>query len=184
MHNDLAVAVNATDHVRGGEHAPVVVVEYGDFQCPHCRAAEPLVRALLEEFDQRVRLVFRHFPLEEVHQYALLAAQAAEAAGAQGKFWEMHDQLLEHQPRLDLNHLKRYAESLGLDMASFIAELDDEVYLQRVREHQQGALASGVQGTPTFFVNGRLYRPAESRRSLADEVGAAWSHAHRPAGAR
>ena len=122
MHKDLAVPVDATDHVRGGPHAPVTVVEYGDFQCPHCRAAEPVVRALLEQFDQRAQLVFRHFPLEQAHEYALIAAQAAEAAGAQGKFWEMHDLLLEHQPRFDMNHLKRYADSLGLDTATFVAE--------------------------------------------------------------
>jgi protein-disulfide isomerase len=178
MRDELTVPVNATDHIRGAEHAPVTLIEYGDFQCPHCLAAEPAVRALLERFDERVRLVYRHFPLEQVHGDAMRAAQAAEAAGAQGRFWQMHDLLFAHQSHLDFDHLRRYAETIGLDMARFIAEMDDEIYLQRVREHQAGGQASGVDGTPGFFINGRAWRGGE-QGSLVDRIESAL-HAARP----
>ena len=180
MHDELTVPVNANDHIRGAEHAPVTLIEYGDFQCPHCLAAEPMVRQLLEAFDGRVRLAFRHFPLEQVHDHAMLAAQASEAAGAQGKFWQMHDLLFEHQPHFDLRRLREYAQSIGVDMARFVAEMDDEIYLQRVREHQASGLGSGVAGTPTFFVNGRVYR-GEEAGSLADRIAGALhaARAHR-----
>src|SRR5579862_3148561 len=114
---DLALPVTAADHSLGPEHAPVVLVEYGDFECPLCKQAAPTVRMLLERFAGRVRLVFRHFPLEEAHPHALAAAEAAECAGGQGKFWEMHDLLFAHQEHLKLAHLHSYAEQLRLDMA-------------------------------------------------------------------
>src|SRR5882672_5867409 len=132
---ELALPVTATDHTLGPDHAPVTVVEYGDFECPHCKQATGTVKLMLARFDQRVRFAYRHFPLEDVHPHALLAAEAAECAGAQGKFWEMHELLFAHQDHLKLNHLKGYAEQLGLDMALYTSEMDDHVYLQRVREH-------------------------------------------------
>jgi protein-disulfide isomerase len=132
------------------------LVEYGDFECPSCKQAAGAVKLLLARFEQRVRFVFRHFPLEEVHPHALRAAEVAECAGAQGKFWQMHDLLFDKQQSLGPPHLHDYAQSLDLDMARFTAELDDEIYLQRVREHQQSGNASGVRSAPTFFLNGRI----------------------------
>jgi protein-disulfide isomerase len=177
---ELAVPVGAVDHVIGAPHAVATVVEYGDFECPNCKQAQPAVKMLLERFAGRVRFVFRHFPLEEVHPHALAAAQAAESAGGQGKFWEMHDLLFANQEHLALEHLGRYAAQLGLDMARYTAEMDDRVYLQRVREQLQGGIASGVRATPTFFVNGRIEDVSFGLRSLFDAV-AAILHPHRGA---
>ena len=170
---ELTVAVGATDHSRGPDHAPVTVVEYGDFECPNCRQAQSAVKLLLERFTQRVRFVFRHFPLEDVHPHALAAAQAAECAAGQGQFWPMHDLLFANQAHLSAKDLRRYAEQLGLDLARFTAEMDDAVYLQRVREHLQSGVASGVRGTPGFFVNGRILDVSFGLRALFDSVEAA-----------
>ena len=170
---ELAVAVSAVDHMLGGAHAPVTVVEYGDFECPNCKQAAPTVKLLLSRFADRVRLVYRHFPLEEVHPHALLAAQAAEAAGGQGAFWGMHDLLFENQHRLKLRQLRGYAERLELDMARYDAEMGDEVYLQRVREHVEGGNRSGVRATPTFFINGTIHDISFGLRLLVDGVEAA-----------
>jgi len=178
----LVDPVSRVDHALGPEHAPVTVVEYGDFECPHCKQASGTVRLMLARFEQRVRFVFRHFPLEGVHPHALLAAQAAECAGAQGQFWPMHDMLFENQPHLKLSQIQEYARRLGLDMARFTAEMDDEVYLQRVREHLQGGDASGVRATPTFFVNDQIVDVSYGLHALIDAVDAALRHAHAAAG--
>src|ERR1044072_1112485 len=114
---ELTAPVNAVDHTLGPDHAPVTLVEYGDFECPNCKQAAPAVKLLLERFNERVRFVWRNFPLEDVHPHALLAAEAAECAGAQGKFWEMHELLFANQEHLKLKNLHGYAEQLGLDMA-------------------------------------------------------------------
>jgi len=166
----LSADVGPTDHVLGPDHAPVTIVEYGDLECPNCRQAAPAVRLLLKSFENQVRFAFRHFPLEGVHPHAELAAEAAECAGEQGKFWEMHDLLLENQQHLKVQHLRGYAERLQLEMARFTAQLDDHVYLQRVREHQQSGRESGVHATPTFFVNGRLQDVSFGLKSLRDAV--------------
>ena len=152
----LAVPVDRTDHVLGPEAARVVVVEYGDFECPNCRQAYPAVKLLLRHFEHRVRFAFRHFPLTEVHPHAQLAAEAAEAAGGQHKFWPMHDLLFEQQLHLKPKDLRRYAGELELDLERFDYELNDQVYRQRVNEHIEGARRSGVRSTPTFFVDGAL----------------------------
>jgi protein-disulfide isomerase len=170
---ELTVPIQATDHTLGPDHAPVIVVEYGDFECPSCKQAAPAVKLLLERFDQQVRFAYRHFPLEDVHPHALLAAEAAECAGAQGKFWEMHDLLFAHQDHLKLKQLHGYAEQLGLDMALYTAEMDEHVYLQRIREHIDSALASGVRGTPGMFVNGKIQDVSFGLRALFDAVEAA-----------
>jgi protein-disulfide isomerase len=170
---DLAVPLRPTDHVLGPEHAPVVVVEYGDFQCPTCKQAAPAARMLLERYANRVRLVFRHFPLEEAHPQALAAAEAAECAAEQGRFWEMHDLLFANQDRLLPKHLRGYAERLTLDLAQFTAEMEDHVYLQRVREHQDSGRRSRVRGTPGFFVNGVIQDVSFGFERLFDAVGAA-----------
>ena len=169
---ELTVPVGATDHVTGAPHAVATVLEYGDFECPNCWQAQPAVKLLLERFAGRVRFVFRHFPLAEVHPHALAAAQAAESAGGQGKFWQMHDLLFENQAHLKAKDLHGYAERLGLDIARYTAELDDEIYLQRVREQLQGGLDSGVRGTPTFFINGRIEDVSFGLRALFDAVSA------------
>jgi protein-disulfide isomerase len=170
---ELTVPVNASDHVHGAAHAAVTVVEYGDFECPNCKQAAPAVKMLLEHFKGRIRFAFRHFPLEEVHPHALRAAEAAECAGAQDKFWPMHDLLFDNQPHLKPPQLRGYAERLQLDMSRYDIEMDDEVYLQRVREHIQSGRGSGVRATPTFFVNGRIKDVSFGMRSLFDAVEAA-----------
>jgi protein-disulfide isomerase len=174
----LTPPVQGYDHMRGPAHAAVTVVEFGDFECPNCKQAAPAVKLLLERFEERVRFVFRHFPLEEVHPHALKAALAAEAAGAQGKFWQMHDLLFENQTHLKPQHLHSYAEQLGLDMARYTAETDDEIYLQRVREHMDSAHKSGARGTPTFFVNGHLQDVSFGIRALFDAVERTLKHHH------
>jgi protein-disulfide isomerase len=164
------------DHTQGPDHAGVTVVEFGDFECPNCKQAAPAVKLLLERFDERVRFAFRHFPLAEVHPHAMMAAQAAETASGQGKFWQMHDLLFENQTHLKAQHLHSYAERLGLDMARYTAEMDDEIYLQRVREHMDSGRQSGVRGTPCFFVNGRILDVSFGMRALFDAVEAALKH--------
>lgn len=166
----LSVPLSAVDHVLGPEHAPVTVVEYGDFECPNCKQAAPAVKLLLERFAEQVRFAFRHYPLEEVHPHALLAALAAECAGAQGQFWPMYDLLFENQLHLKSNNLRSYAERLPIDMVRYTAEMDDQVYLQRIREHQRSARDSGVRGTPTFFINGRIHDVSFGMHSLFDAV--------------
>lgn len=151
---DLTDPVNTTDHVLGSPSAPVTVVEYGDFECPVCKQAAPTGRLLLERFAGSVLFVFRHFPQEAVHPHALQAAEAAECAGGQGKFWEMHDVMFANQDHLKPKDLRSYAERLGLDLARFTAEMDDEVYRQRVREQVEGGRRSHLKATPGFFVNG------------------------------
>lgn len=174
----LTKPVWAGDHVAGPDHAPVTVLEYGDFQCPSCKAAEPAVRQLRELHRDRLRFAWRHFPLEHAHPHALLAAEAAEAAAGQGRFWEMHDLLLEHSPALARRDLDRYAAQLGLDHARVTAELDDHIYLQRVREHQASGTASHLRATPSFFVNGVLVDVSGGMRDLHTAVEHAL-HAHR-----
>jgi protein-disulfide isomerase len=173
-HNfELAVPVSRIDHALGPEHAAATVVEYGDFECPNCKQAAPAVKLLLKHFAGNVRVVFRHFPLQEVHPHALHAAQAAEAAGGQGKFWPMHDLLFEHQDHLKLPQLRSYAEQLELDMTRYSTEMDEEVYLQRVREHIASGDQSGVRATPTFFVDGILRDVSYGLQALFDAVQAA-----------
>jgi protein-disulfide isomerase len=167
---ELSEPVSAVDHLLGPPHAPVTIVEYGDFECPNCKQAAPAVKLLLAHFTERVRFVYRHFPVEEVHPRALAAAEAAECAGAQGKFWQMHDLLFDNQRHLKPQQLLGYAESLELDMTRFRADTDSHLYLQRIREHQQSGRDSGVQGTPAFFVNGRIQDVSFAMQELFDAV--------------
>ena len=131
------------------------------------------MKLMLARFDEKVRLAFRHFPQEGVHPHALRAAEAAECAGGQGKFWSMYDLLFANQQHLKQPQLFEYAKRLGLDMPRFTAEMDDEIYLQRIREHQRSGDASGVRATPTFFVNGRLVDVSYGLHALLDAVDAA-----------
>ncbi|HET9416707.1 MAG TPA: Na+/H+ antiporter NhaA [Candidatus Limnocylindria bacterium] len=156
------------DHVRGAPDAPVTLVEYGDYECPHCARAAPTVKALLKEFDGQVRFVFRHLPLIDVHPNAALAAQAAEAAAAQGSFWPMHDLLFAHQDALQITDLVRYAESLGLDTGRFEDDLRDGKFGPRVAQDVNSAEEAGVAGTPTFFINEVLHHGGYDRASLEE----------------
>jgi protein-disulfide isomerase len=153
----LTPPVGPDDHVIGPPDASVTLVEYGDFECPYCGQAHPIVKAVLQEMGDELRFAFRHFPLAEAHPHAELAAEAAEAAGAQGSFWEMHDMLFEHQQALDEPDLVRYAAVLGLDGGRFIRELAAHVYAPEVRDDFRSGVRSGVNGTPTFFINGVRY---------------------------
>jgi protein-disulfide isomerase len=151
----LARPVDERDHRLGPADAPVQLVEYGDYQCPFCAEALPGVKAILERYGDRVLFVFRHFPLVSQHQRAWHAALAAEAAGAQDRFWPMHDHLLGHQHDLSDEELRTHARALGLDMAAYERDLRDAALAERVRADALSGLHSGVLGTPTFFVNGR-----------------------------
>jgi protein-disulfide isomerase len=153
----LTLAVSERDHIKGPASAPVTLLEYGDYECPHCGAAYPVVEALNEELRDTLRFAYRHFPLSEVHPHAQLAAESAEAAGAQGKFWAMHDALFMHQDALDGQSLILYATAIGLDRQAFIRELTAHTHAARVREDFMSGVRSGVNGTPTFFINGLRY---------------------------
>lgn len=152
--NPLLVPDPATDHILGPADARVTLLEYGDFECPSCAQAAPAVKIMRSRFGRQVRFVFRHFPLREVHPHAELAAEAAEAAGAQGKFWPFHDLLFTHQHRLGEAHLRDHAQQVGLDMARYENEMRDHVYLQRVQEQMQAADQLRVRATPSFYLNG------------------------------
>jgi Na+/H+ antiporter NhaA len=174
---DLYIDVDpGRDHVRGPVEAPVTVVEYGDFECPYCGQAEPVVRELLGEFGD-VAYVWRHLPLSDVHPNAQLAAEAAEAAADQGAFWEMHDLLLGNQDALGPDDLVGYAERLGLDLDRFTTALGEHAGAGRVAEDVDSADLSGVSGTPTFFVNGRRHYGAYDIATLSDAVRAAGARA-------
>ena len=151
----LAVPVDEDrDHIQGPADAPVTLVEYGDYECPYCGAAYPIVKELQGRMGERLRFVFRNFPITTSHPHAELAAEAAEAAAAQSGFWEMHDLLYENQRRLTDQDLHAYAEQLGLDLDLFDRELAEHVHAPRVREDFMSGVRSGVNGTPSFYVNG------------------------------
>jgi protein-disulfide isomerase len=153
----LTPPVSQRDHILGPSRAPLTLVEYGDFECPHCGAAYPVVKEIRDTLGDRLQFVYRHFPLTQVHPHAELAAEAAEAAGAQERFWEMHDLLFENQQSLDDRNLLLLAESLDLDMERFTSELLEHAHHARVREDFMSGVRSGVNGTPTFFINGLRY---------------------------
>ena len=167
----------ARDHIRGGEDAPVTLVEYGDYECPYCGQAEVVMRELLVSFDDDLRYVWRHLPLNDVHPDAQLAAEAAEAAGAQDAFWEMHDRLLDHQDELTPGDLGSHAEALGLDIDRFWDELRRRRHAGRVEEDVASADASGVAGTPSFFINGKRHTGAYDVDTLTAAVRAARARA-------
>lgn len=149
----LTLPVGPRDHAQGPADALVTLVEYGDYECPHCGRAYPIVKEVQRRLGSRLRFVFRNFPLSESHPHAQHAAEAAEGAGAHGRFWEMHDMLFEHQRALLDRHLVGYAASLGLDPTTFEQELLAHVHKARVREDFMSGVRSGVNGTPTFFID-------------------------------
>ncbi len=177
---DLAEDVDSDrDHVRGPEDAPVTLVEYGDFECPYCGRAEGVIRELLAQAGSDVRYVWRHLPLSDVHPSAQLAAEAAEAAAAEDKFWEMYDLLLAHQGELLPDDLTGYAEQIGIDRDRFADALRRREYASRVSEDVASADESGVSGTPTFFINGRRHYGAYDIAALTEAVRAAKNRARR-----
>lgn len=154
----------------GSPHAPVTLLEYGDFQCPGCRQAQPVLEGLLAARPAAFRLVFRHFPLTTIHPRAELAAEAAESAGTQGKFWEMHDLLFLNQARLAVDDLRHYANALALDLARFERELAKGVHLAKVKQDFRLGIQDGVNGTPTIFINGVRYDGPRDQHSILAAV--------------
>jgi protein-disulfide isomerase len=173
MSSKLKPAVGANDHVQGPANAPVTMVEYGDYECPYCGEAYPIVKALQKRLGEQMRFVFRNFPLAEAHPHAEHAAEAAEAAGAQGKFWEMHDLLYENQDALEDEDLVRYAKALHLDVPRFVKEMEAHQHSERVREDFRSGVRSGVNGTPSFFINGVRHDGPFDLRSLLATIDAA-----------
>src|SRR6266404_8491130 len=162
--------VGPRDHIQGPPNASVTLVEYGDFECPYCGAAHLIVKQIQKLLGDDLRFVFRHFPLTQIHPHAEAAAEASEAAGAQGRFWEMHDLLFENQSTLDVSHLVGFAETLGLDSERFIRELEGRVHLERVREDFMSGVRSGVNGTPAFFINGVRHDGPWDMQSLLTSI--------------
>ena len=145
------------DHIRGSVNAPVTIVEYGDFECPYTGMAYPIVKEIMKQFGDKIYFVYRNFPLNDIHPHAQHAAEAAEAAAAQDKFWQMHDYLFEHQKALDDNHLLEYAQKVGLNVDRFKGEMSGHVYVPLINKSLKSGIDSGVEGTPTFFINGQRY---------------------------
>ena len=177
--NNLLIAVSSEDHSRGPESAPVTLVEYGDYECPYCGRASPILQQLRTELGDQFRLVYRHFPQNNVHPHASVAAQAAEAAGAQKKFWDMHDLLFEHQDDLAGADLLQYALKIGLEVYRFEADLSSEKYAAKISEDYEGGRFNSVTKTPTFFINGKKYLGPLEYDAVLAEIKTALENAHR-----
>ena len=166
----LTLPVGERDHVKRSLNAPVMLVEYGDYECPHCQEVYPILHELKERMGNRLAYIFRHFPISRQHENAQLAAEAAEAAAAQGKFWEMHHRLFTHQNELGFDDLLRHASAIGLDVELFRRDLEAHTYADRVREDFMSGVRSGVNGTPTFYINGIRYDGAWDFKSLLEAI--------------
>ena len=164
------------DHIQGPATAPVTLLEYGDYECPYCGAAYPIVKQVQAKMGERLRFVFRNFPIATAHPHAEQAAEAAEAAAAQGRFWEMHDYLYEHQRQLETTGLHAYAEQLGLDVDRFDSELTEHAYAARVHEDFMSGVRSGVNGTPTFYINGKRHDASYDIDTLVSALERAADH--------
>jgi len=167
---NLKVPVAPADHTLGEEDASVTLVEYGDYECPHCGHAHPIVNAVRKHFGKQLRFVFRNFPLTEIHPHAEAAAEAAEFAGAEGHFWEMHDGIFENQSRLSGRLLVELAAGLGLSSEDLTGALEGHEYLPRIKSDFLGGVRSGVNGTPTFFINGIRYDEAPEYEALVEAI--------------
>lgn len=168
--NARTVSMSPDDHVTGSPSAPVKLVEYGDYQCPFCGRAQVEVERLRQALGSRLCLVFRHFPLTQAHPYAEQAAEAAEAAGAEGRFWEMHRLLFEHQEDLSLEALIEYAGALDLDIDAFASSVQEHRFHDKIRRDFMTGVRSGVNGTPTFFINGHRHDGAFSAEALLEAI--------------
>jgi protein-disulfide isomerase len=153
MNGRLMMPVGPRDHVQGPDAAPVTLVEYGDYECPHCGRAYPIIKQVQRSVGKQMRFAFRNFPITESHPHAEQAAEAAESAGAHDKFWPMHDMIYEHQDALGIDDLAQYAAAVGVDPLTVSREVSNHKYLPRIREDFMSGVRSGVNGTPTFFVN-------------------------------
>ena len=169
----LTLPVSGRDHISGPATARLTLLEYGDYECPFCGAAYPIVKEVQRIFGDQLRFAYRHFPLSQIHPHARQAAEAAEAAGAQGRFWDMHDVLFEHQDRLGTRDLLGYATALGLDLERFALELETHTCLPRIREDFLSGVRSGVNGTPTFFINGVRHNGGWDLASMLAALGEA-----------
>ena len=178
--SDLLIPVSARDHRQGSETAPLTLVEYGDYQCPYCGEAYAIIKEAQRELGTDLQFVFRNFPLTQTHPNAELAAEAAEAAGAMGKFWPMHDALYENQRSLGRDFVLSLADTLGFDRERLAVALKKRRYRAQVREEFMGGVRSGVNGTPGFFINGQRYQQAWDLESLLRALRAA--HPRRQAG--
>jgi protein-disulfide isomerase len=165
-HSTLLLPIAGRDHIQGPADAPIALVEYGDYQCPYCGAAYPVVKAIQEHFADRLCFAFRNFPLVNIHAHAEHAAEAAEAAGAQGAFWEMHDLLFEHQDSLKDEDIAQYAAKLNLDVDRLVNEVSRNAHASRIHEDFLSGAHGGVNGTPTFFINGVRYDGVADVNSL------------------
>lgn len=170
--NELTVPVGAQDHTQGAPNAEITLLEYGDYQCPSCRHAATVVKRVQKHFGDRLRFVFRHFPLEQ-HPFAEPAAEAAEFAASQGKFWEMHDALYDNQARLGDELFTELATSLGLDPAALSQSLRDRTFAGRIETDRESGEASGVRGTPSFYLNTDLYSGEYDAPALIEAIDAA-----------
>jgi len=174
----LTLPIATRDHMQGPIDAPVALVEYGDYECSFCGEVYPIIKAIQDRLGDKLCFAFRNFPLAKMHPHAQHAAEVAEAAAAQGKFWEMHDMLYEHQGALDDEHLAEYATAVGLDARGLIAEVQAGAHTARVREDIKSGARGGVNGTPSFFINGGRYDGAHSLDALLAAV--TQPHARRP----
>jgi len=166
----LRVPVSAQDHIEGNPDAECTLVEYGDYECPHCGHAYPIVKRIQKHFGKRLRFVFRNFPLAEIHPHAESAAQSAEYAGAHGKFWEMHDGLFGNQEQLGGGLYLKLAQQFGLSPEELREAVEKRVYLERVKADFSGGVRSGVNGTPTFFINGKRHDGSFEYKELAAAI--------------
>ena len=157
-YSNLNIPVNRNrDHILGPDTAPITLVEYGDYECPYCGQAYPIIKQIQDYFGDNLRFVFRNFPLSQVHPHAQRVAEVAEEAADQNKFWNMHDYLYEHQQALDDNHLEKYAKIIGLDLERFNKDMENHIHVPRIREDFLSGIQSGVNGTPSFYINGTRY---------------------------
>ena len=169
----LVVPVSERDHSQGPATAAVTLVQYGDYECPYTRQSTWVVQAIQKQLGDTLRFVFRNFPLTEIHPHALHAALAAEAAASQDKFWQMHDYIFHHQHTLEDSDLEQFAEAVGLDMQQYARDMAERRSLARIEEDVEGGERSGVQGTPTFFINGVMYRGSWEHDALLAAIQAA-----------
>jgi protein-disulfide isomerase len=172
-HISLAIPVSERDHIQGPATAAVTLVQYGDYECPYTRRSTWVVQAIQQQLGEQLRFIYRNFPLTEIHPHALHAALAAEAAAAQGKFWEMHDSIFHHQHALEDADLAEFAEAVGLDLQQYTRDMAERRALARIEEDVEGGERSGVQGTPTFFINDVMYRGSWEQDALLPALQAA-----------
>lgn len=162
----LKIPVSSSDHIQGNENASLTLVEYGDYECPFCGMAYPIVKRIQQHFGERLRFVFRNFPLVDNHPHAGIAAMTAEFAATEGKFWEMHDLLYENQNFLELSDLMNYAKSLKISAAELQTAIENETFVEKIKNDFMGGVRSGVNGTPTFFINEKRFNESFEYENL------------------